>query len=199
MMSLKNIAQQEREVKDCIGHSTDHSHQWMDENGWTFRTVYLQDKKGNIYRATLKSAEGRERRIIYDINNVRKIDKSAIGGDVPSTKKEGARTTSHSAFERSIAQQEQEVKDLSLPKVDGQRYLRELFSKHGACVADMKEDLAQVNPKLHEWLGSINAKSSSEKSIAQQEQEIKELFCRRWKSRRRSMKKRDAHHRQLFN
>ena len=67
--------------------STDeHSHQWMDENGWIYRTVYVQDKTGNIYVATLNIADGRDRRILYDITNIRQIDrKKATGGVVPST------------------------------------------------------------------------------------------------------------------
>ena len=55
-----------------------------------------------------------------------------------------------------------------------QRYLKSLFAKHGAVVVNQKEDLAQVNPKLHEWLGIVNAKSSDD-MVAQQEPEVKDL------------------------
>lgn len=58
----------------------------MDENGWILRTTYLQDKVGNIYEATLNIADGRDRKILYDINNIRLIDKKRTAdGDVPST------------------------------------------------------------------------------------------------------------------
>ena len=76
----------------------EHSHQWMDENGWIHRTAYLQDKSGNIYEATLNIADGRDRKILYDINNIRKIDKKreTAGGSVPSAVSGGASSASHS-------------------------------------------------------------------------------------------------------
>ena len=66
----------------------ENNHQWMDENGWKHRTTYLQDRSGNIYEATLNIADGRDRRILYDINNIRLIDKAkkrTADGAVPST------------------------------------------------------------------------------------------------------------------
>lgn len=53
----------------------EHSHQWLDENGWEKRTTYLQDLDGNIYEATLNIADGRDRRILYDVSRVHMIDK----------------------------------------------------------------------------------------------------------------------------
>lgn len=95
--------------------STDeHSHQWMDENGWRYRTVYLQDMSGNIYIATLNIADGKNGRILYDINNIRKLDNSkreATGGVVPSAVSGGARSTSHSfSLRESIQQKSPNVK-----------------------------------------------------------------------------------------
>lgn len=63
----------------------EHSHQWMDENGWEYRKAYMEDLDGNIYEATLNIANGRDRRILYAINNIRKIDRRAAHGVVPST------------------------------------------------------------------------------------------------------------------
>ena len=63
-------------------NSTDeHNHQWMDENGWEHRKTYLQDRSGNIYEATLNIADGRDRKILYDINNIRLIDKAKSPGE----------------------------------------------------------------------------------------------------------------------
>lgn len=56
------------------GGNKENSHQWMDEKGWIFRKVYLLDRNENIYEATLNIADGRDRKILYDINNIRKID-----------------------------------------------------------------------------------------------------------------------------
>lgn len=55
--------------------SNEHTHQWMDENGWLIRTAYLQTQDGNIYEATLNIADGRNRKILYEINRVHQIDK----------------------------------------------------------------------------------------------------------------------------
>lgn len=103
------------ELLEISGNETstnEHSHQWMDENGWTLRTAFIQDRSGNIYEATLNIANGRDRRILYDISNIRKIDRSATGGDVPSAQKGGARSTSHSASGDMIAEEKSEVKDI---------------------------------------------------------------------------------------
>lgn len=65
------------EVPETSRHketTSEHSHQWLDENGWIIRTAYLQDRKGNIYEATLNIADGRNGKILYEINRVHKID-----------------------------------------------------------------------------------------------------------------------------
>lgn len=88
------------ELLETSGNETatdEHSHQWLDENGWTLRTVYMQDPTGNIYEATLNIANGRDRRILYDVSNIRRIDKSTTGGDVSSALAGGTRSTSRSA------------------------------------------------------------------------------------------------------
>ena len=92
--------------------TSEHSHQWMDENGWTLRTAYVVDRDGSIYEATLNIANGRDRRILYAISNVRKIDEIATGGDVPSTDTGGARSTSHSDPDDTVAETTPDVKTL---------------------------------------------------------------------------------------
>ena len=61
--------------------SEEHSHQWLDENGWILRTAVIQDKENNVYAATLNIADGKRGKILYEINNVRPI----TGGNVSST------------------------------------------------------------------------------------------------------------------
>lgn len=107
-------------------NSTDeHNHQWMDENGWEHRKTYLQDRSGNIYEATLNIADGRDRKILYDINNIRLVDKAKspdkhtaaeakageiTGGAVPSAVTGGARSTSRNFSEKRIADKSENVK-----------------------------------------------------------------------------------------
>lgn len=67
-------------------NSTDeHSHQWLDENGWIFRKVYLQTKDGKIYEATLNIADGRNQKTLYEVNRVHQIDKKETPASIPST------------------------------------------------------------------------------------------------------------------
>lgn len=61
--------------------SEEHSHQWLDENGWIYRIAVIQDKEDNVYAATLNIADGKRGKILYEINNVRPI----TGGNVSST------------------------------------------------------------------------------------------------------------------
>ena len=63
----------------------EHSHQWMDENGWIFRKAYLQTKDGKIYEATLNIADGRDRKTLYEVNRVHQIDKKETSASIPST------------------------------------------------------------------------------------------------------------------
>lgn len=107
-------------------NSTDeHNHQWMDENGWEYRRTYLQDQSGNIYEATLNIADGRDRKILYDINNIRLVDKAkspdkhaaaeakaeeTAGGVVPSAVTGGARSTSRNFSKKRIADASENVK-----------------------------------------------------------------------------------------
>ena len=57
--------------------TNEHNHQWMDEGGWEIRKVYLQDIDGDIYEGTVNIANGRERRILYDVSRVHWVDKKS--------------------------------------------------------------------------------------------------------------------------
>ncbi len=67
------------EVANYENSNDTHSHQWLDENGWEYRTAYLIDRKGEIYKATLnigKSKDGRN--ILYDINKISNIGHGVV-------------------------------------------------------------------------------------------------------------------------
>lgn len=88
----------------------EHNHQWMDSRGWEHRKTYVQDMVGNIYSATLNIARGNDRNILYDINNVRRIDEGSIaGGAVSSARRSGRDSlTSHNASSPSSVAQSAE-------------------------------------------------------------------------------------------
>lgn len=69
------------ETSNYSMESKENSHQWLDENGWEFRTAYAKDKSGRIYEMSLNIGKSRDgRKILYDINNIKEID----SGDVAS-------------------------------------------------------------------------------------------------------------------
>jgi hypothetical protein len=90
----------------------EHTHQWMDSRGWEYRKTYIQDMEGNIYSAKLNIARGNDRNILYDINNVRRIDKGSIAdGVVPSTQNgRGSLITNNASSDGRIAQNDRNVK-----------------------------------------------------------------------------------------
>ena len=54
--------------------NAEHSHQWLDENGWEFRNAFVMDKYGKIYSVTLNIAKSKDgRNILYDINKINEV------------------------------------------------------------------------------------------------------------------------------
>lgn len=91
----------------------DNNHQWLDQNGWTHRKAYICDKAGKIYEATLNIAEGRDRRILYDISLIKEIDRRTAGGAVPSTVTGRGSPTSRSSSKRILPDPKVPVKHFS--------------------------------------------------------------------------------------
>lgn len=57
------------EISRFAEHRDEHSHQWLDENGWEERTSYVMTRDGMIYPVTLHIAKARDgRNILYDVN-----------------------------------------------------------------------------------------------------------------------------------
>ena len=78
----------------------------------------MQDRSGNIYEATLNIANGRDRRIIYDISNIKRIGikKEATDGDVSSTERIGRDSLINSSFENSISNNDDSVNTFETKK-----------------------------------------------------------------------------------
>ncbi|MBQ9531192.1 MAG: hypothetical protein IJR70_03870 [Eubacterium sp.] len=85
-------------------YSSDNTHQWLDENGWEHRNVYIQDNKSKeIYSAELNIANTKDgRKILYDVNKVKKVDDGAVAS-VP-TKNVGMGSPSTSTSKHNISQ-----------------------------------------------------------------------------------------------
>lgn len=123
------------------GGNKENSHQWMDEKGWIFRKVYLLDRNENIYEATLNIADGRDRKILYDINNIRKIDikKGNVGGDVSSAHK-GRDSHANNDSKNSVAQGDMKSnKKFSMRKAVEEK--KDLIAVHNIKAQDMDRAL----------------------------------------------------------
>lgn len=95
-----NISEKENE-------NAEHSHQWLDENGWEFRNAFVMDKYGKIYSVTLNIAKSKDgRNILYEINKINEVGY----GDVLSNAK--GKRSSHinpNFVTNSISQSENNV------------------------------------------------------------------------------------------
>lgn len=91
--------------------SNENNHQWLDENGWEMRTVYIQNKKNKkVYSAILNIANAKDgRKILYDINKITEV-KDADGASVPLKSGMGAAETITSAINESIPKSNDDVK-----------------------------------------------------------------------------------------
>jgi hypothetical protein len=91
-------------------YSPDNIHQWLDENGWEYRNIYIQDNKSkDIFSAELNIAHTKEgRKILYDINKVKKVDDGVVAS-VPR-KNTGMGSPSTSTSVNSISDSDTEVK-----------------------------------------------------------------------------------------
>lgn len=84
----------------------EHSHQWLDENGWERRRAYMQDKNGSIYETTLNIAKTRDgRNILYALSQTKKVD----DGEVSSASKEEGLAHKQSTFDSIVPQGETSV------------------------------------------------------------------------------------------
>lgn len=61
-------------ISEKQNENAEHSHQWLDENGWEYRNAIVMDKYGKIYSVTLNIAKSKDgRNILYDINKINEV------------------------------------------------------------------------------------------------------------------------------
>ena len=107
-------AKETAEISDFVNHSTEHSHQWLDENGWDERNSYVMTKDGMIYPVTLHIAKTRDgRNILYDVNVKIKegvaVDKIATSQLAEKLNGQAVKTTTPSSGD-SVARMGENVK-----------------------------------------------------------------------------------------
>ena len=105
MLSVVHI-EELLKTSEYFSENKEHSHQWLDENGWEIRKTYIQDKNGQIYETTLNIAKARDgRKILYALSNTKRIDE----GDVSSMQSKGTRTLTVNS-DSIISQENENVK-----------------------------------------------------------------------------------------
>lgn len=94
-------------ISEKQNENAEHSHQWLDENGWEYRNAIVMDKYGKLYSVTLNIAKSKDgRNILYDINKINEVGY----GDVLSNAK--GKRSSHinpNFVTNSISQSENNV------------------------------------------------------------------------------------------
>ena len=130
-------------------HTSENSHQWLDQNGWDLRKTFIVDQKGEIYQAILNIGNARDgRKILYAINNIRKIDKTKAlpAAQVSSSGTGGTRTTSRNASGNNISNDQDAVKQFSISAVDKRGIASDLRSilNRGGDPAELRRYIGQL-------------------------------------------------------
>ena len=61
-------------ISEKQNENAEHSHQWLDENGWEYRNAIVMDKYCKLYSVTLNIAKSKDgRNILYDINKINEV------------------------------------------------------------------------------------------------------------------------------
>ncbi len=98
------------EISKFAQHRKEHTHQWLDENGWDERISHVMTRDGIVYPAILHIAKTKDgRNILYDINvKIRKgvaADKNATSLRAKKQARQAVRTTTPSSETRVSHQQ----------------------------------------------------------------------------------------------
>lgn len=76
------------EISRYSDSSTEHSHQWLDENGWEERTSYVMTKDDTIYPVTLHITKAKNgRNILYDIYPIKMVEGAGTSATTTTTDK----------------------------------------------------------------------------------------------------------------
>ena len=113
MLSVVHIGELLQTAK-YLNSTDEHSHQWLDENGWEHRTAYVQNRNGTIFETTLNIAKAKDgRKILYALSNTKKVDDGAV-----SSAQNGRDSLININFDSSLSQKNGIVKrkNLELPE-----------------------------------------------------------------------------------
>ncbi|MDD7194068.1 MAG: hypothetical protein PUH33_06140 [Clostridiaceae bacterium] len=114
------------QVMKLENEAEEHSHQWLDENGWSYYKAILMQKNNKIFEAKINVAKARDgRNILYDINKIKEI-----GHGVVSSKSPKAQRDSHinpDFYEPILSQKDTSVNTNSLKNSSQSQELKNWF------------------------------------------------------------------------
>lgn len=138
-----------------IGNSTNNSHKWLDENGWEFKTVYVQTINGNIYNVTLNIAKTSDgRKILYDVNRIKKVG-TGVFASVP---KNGMGSHNLPTFDDTLSQNDNNVnnniseveKKYSLSEdSEGNKLSEEQVKRYRNIAPELRDEKGRIKPFYH--------------------------------------------------
>lgn len=77
------------QVMKLENETKEHSHQWLDENGWNLYKAILMQKNNKIFEATINVAKARDgRNILYDINKIKEIGHGDVSSKSPKAQRD---------------------------------------------------------------------------------------------------------------
>lgn len=125
------------EVSFYSSENKEHSHQWLDENGWEFRKSYMMLPEGQIYEVTLNIGKTKDgRNILYDINKIRQVGRENLA------KMQSADNT-YSANNYTLTQDSENVNGKNSLRDTNNYSYDELISKPDMNVVTITEDFAK--------------------------------------------------------
>ena len=146
------------------GGSDDHSHQWLDQNGWKFRTAYVQTSDGKLYAVNLNIAQARDgRNIFYDVNDTKKIGV----GNVPSSPEQNSgrsRRATTTDYEGSVSQPTENVNtsDMKFMARETEDSLRQERDR-------LNEEQTELNKKIEALKASDEYNSLVDRTVKQED------------------------------
>ncbi len=168
-------AEETAKISQFDSHKDENSHQWLDENGWDYRTSYVMTKDGTIYPVTLFVAKAQDgRNILYDVNV--KI-KEGIATDKIATS-ERSKRNARQAVRLTKPSDALYHKDRDLSRDNNKKFsdreggevseaelsrLREEYSKTRELAKEAKKKLDSIGkyPRYNELVDLVTNKNSS--------------------------------------
>ena len=156
-------AEEVAEISEIKNHSTENSHQWLDQNGWDERWSYVMTQDGMIYPIILHIAKTRDgRNLLYSVNvDITKgigIDKGATSAQAGKQAQQAVKIPTPSIT--TVSQPESIVKD----EMNSLRNAPEDLHTVRRRLADAFDSIASTVPEKN-WAAEYREKIAQAETI----------------------------------